>query len=144
MGKGMSANEKAGILGIAGGILMLIAGLTGAVAWRTIGEMTVEFTQIEALGSVFQILVILGSLGGFLVMLGGLLFLLKLKIITKETRVKVGKILIAIGAGFGLLSLIIFIVLALFGENPLSSFFGALGIGFAGLILSIAARATAQ
>jgi len=131
----MSNNEKAGLIALVGGILMLLAGVTGAAAWVTIGEIVEEMMGNDSLTIVFQILAILGGLGGLLVILGGLLFWKK-----GSGSAKVGKLLITIGAGFGLIGLIIFIILALMGDDPGTALFGALTIGFIGLILSIIAR----
>lgn len=133
--KGMTENEKASIIAIIGGVLMLIAGVTGAAAWQTISDIAIELTGIEILGLVFGILVLLGSLGGLLVIVGGVL-------IRNKKRVGPGKGLITVGAGFGLIGLIIFIILTIVeGEIP---FLTGLSIGFVGLILSISARQKAQ
>lgn len=139
-----SQNEKAGIVGIIGGILMLIAGVTGAATWASIGEQAESITGITALGTVFQVLVALGSLGGLLVILGCLFIGWQIIKIRTKNRVKLGKILISIGAGFGLLGLIIFIVLTALGEDPFGNFLGAIGIGFVGLLCSIYARQKAH
>ena len=57
-----------------------------------------------------------------------------------DKRVKFGKFLITIGAGMGVIGLIIFLVLALFSDDPAGNIFGAVGMGFIGLILTIIAR----
>jgi hypothetical protein len=129
-------NKTAAILAILGGIILLIAGVTGAAAWERLGDLAIEITGIEALGTVFQILVVMGSLGGLLVILGGLLF--------SWDKVGGGKVLIAIGAGMGLIGLIIFLILTLMSDDPGGNIIGALSIGFVGLILSIIARMKAD
>ena len=133
MARKMTNNEKAGVIAMVGGVLMLVAGLTGAAAWENIGELAQDLVGNDSLNLVFQVLVVLGGLGGLIVILGGLLF-------RKKDKVKFGKALIAIGAGFGLIGLAIFILLALMGEEMIATLVGVLGIGFAGLVLSIAAR----
>ena len=130
----MTNNQKAAVIAIVGGIMMLIAGVTGAAAWERIGEIVQDAMENDSLNIVFQILAILGGLGGLLVILGGLLFL------KEGGSAKVGKLLITIGAGFGLIGLIIFIILAIMGDDPGTTLLGALSIGFIGLILSIVAR----
>jgi hypothetical protein len=135
-----SQNEKCGIIGLVGGILMIIAGVTGAATWRNIGEMAAQITGTDALGSVFQVLVALGGLGGLLVILGSTFIgwpIIKIK--TKD-RLKFGKLMITIGAGFGLLGLLIFLLLTMLGDDPLIHFIGAIGMGFVGLLCSIYAR----
>jgi hypothetical protein len=137
MARQMTRNEKAAIIGVVGGLLMLIAGASGAATWEEIGRLVKELIGNDSLNLVFQILVILGGLGGLVVILGGVL-------LRKRDTVKGGKALITIGAGFGLIGLIIFIVLAITSENPETVLLGALGIGLVGLVLSIAARMRAQ
>ena len=139
-----SENEKAGIIGLVGGILMIVAGVTGAFTWAKIGDLAFEITGMEIVGTFFQVLVLLGSLGGLLVILGSLVLGWKLFKIKTANRVKAGKLLITIGAGFGLFGLIIFIVLTALGEDAFGNFLGAIGIGFIGLILSIVARQKAH
>lgn len=129
----MTNNEKAGVIAIVGGILMLIAGVTGAATWEKLGELAQDVTGNSDLNIVFQVLALLGSLGGLIVIVGGLLF-------RKKDKVKVGKLLITIGAGFGLIGLIIFLVLAFMGDEMVATVLGALSLGFVGLVLSIAAR----
>ena len=135
-----SQNEECGRIGIVGGILMIIAGVTGAVTWRQIGELAVEITGSNALGPVFQVLVALGSLGGFLVILGAIFIgwpIIKIK--TKD-RLNIGKLMITVGAGFGLLGLAIFLLLTMRGEKPFVNFLAAMGMGFVGLLCSMYAR----
>jgi hypothetical protein len=135
-----SQNEKAGIVGLIGGILMMVGGVTGAATWSSIGEQIIEITGIGALGQIFQILVLLGSLGGLLVILGSLFIGWDVLNIKTSTRVKSGKLMITIGAGFGIIGLLIFLILTMMGDDPLGNFMGAIGIGFVGLVCSIYAR----
>ena len=136
----MSKADQAAYIGFIAGILLIIAGVTGAATWRTIGQAAEDFTGIEILGLVFQILAVLGSLGGLLVILGACwIGGRKFKLFKKRNK-KAGSILITIGAGFGLLGLIIFAVIILISEDPAASFMGAAGVGFIGLVLSIIAR----
>ncbi len=128
-------NEEAGIYAIVGGVLMLIAGVTGAATWARIGDLAVEITGQESLEMVFQVLVLIGSLGGLVVILGGVLIHGKL-----VESVSGGKMLITIGAGFGLIGLLIFLVVTMMGESPAITIIAAMGLGFVGLVLSIAAR----
>jgi len=141
MGKQMTKYEKAFILAIAGGILMLITGMSGAATWRQLGEMAEEVTRSGILGDIFRVLVILGALGGLLVIIGGLMFILKSKKVQQKTRVGIGKVLISIGAGFGLIGLLILCIVTFLSDNPVQGLFGAIGLGFVGLVLSIIARA---
>jgi hypothetical protein len=138
----MNTNEKAGMYAIVGGVLMLLAGVTGAATWNALGDMAVEITNQESFRLVFQVMALIGSLGGLVVILGGLI--IAGKIARKEKRVPVGKVLIAIGAGFGLIGLIIFLAITLLGDNPAENIMAAMSLGFIGLVLSIVARQKAQ
>ncbi|MFP4051509.1 MAG: hypothetical protein ACLFVB_07205 [Thermoplasmata archaeon] len=124
-------NRKAGMIAVVGGVLMLIAGVTGASTWREIGDIAIDITGVQSLGIVFQVLVLIGSLGGLVVIVGGLIL---------QKSVTSGKILITIGAGFGIIGLIIFLVVTFMGDNPAANFISAIGLGFIGLILTIVAR----
>ena len=136
----MSKADQAAYIGLIAGIFMIVAGVTGAATWNAIGQIAEDVIGISGLGLVFQILAALGSLGGLLVIIGACwIGGRKFKLFTKRNK-KAGSILITIGAGFGLLGLIVFAVLILISENPGATFMGAAGIGFIGLVLSIIAR----
>ena len=79
-------------------------------------------------------MIFVAALGGIAVILGGIL-------ISKE-KIRLGKFSISLGAGMGLLGLIISIIVAI-SENSLliSGFFSVGGVG---LILSIYARRAAK
>jgi hypothetical protein len=132
----MKRNEKAGLIAIIGGFLMLVAGLTGAATWEKLGDLAAEVMGNDSLNLVFQILVLIGALGGLVVILGGILL--------QGKSPGAGKILIAIGAGMGLIGLMIFIILAMMSADPGGNIVGAIGIGFVGVILTIIARAQAE
>lgn len=144
MARKMTNNEQAGLIAIIGGILMLLAGVTGAATWTALGDLTEQIIGNDSLNLVFQILALLGSLGGLLVMLGGLMIHGKYIKMKKDKRVKFGKLLITIGAGMGVIGLIIFLVLALLGSNPAGNILGAVGLGFIGLVMTIIARMKAK
>ena len=60
--KRRSDNQKAFYLGTAGGILMILTGLTGMSTWARAGHVALELTGVHAIGIVFLILMFLGSL----------------------------------------------------------------------------------
>ncbi len=140
MGKNSKDNETAGLIGIIGGVLMLLAGVTGAANWAKLGEIAIEVTGQEYLAIVFQILVLIGSLGGLVIILGGLLIHEKIMKGDQKMRVTTGIILITLGAGFGLIGLIIFLVLTFMGKDPMINFLAGIGLGFIGLLMTIVAR----
>lgn len=130
-----SQNTKAMAIAIVAGILLLIAGVSGAATWEAIKDfVNTHLMDNIIVQIVFIVLIFIASLGGLAVIIGGLLI--------GKNKVGAGKFLISLGAGLGLLGLIFSIVVA-YTENNLiiSSFFS---IGAIGLILSIVARIVAK
>lgn len=132
-------NRTAAVAAMIGGLLMLYAQVTGAAAWRQIGDILIELTGNRILAIFFLVLVYIAALGGLLVILGGILVILK-----KDFSVFLGKLLIAIGAGFGFISLLMILVKHIRSQEPWINIFSVVGIGFVGLILSLVARMKAQ
>jgi hypothetical protein len=130
-------NKPAMYTAIAGGICLLIAGLTGAAAWGHIRDVVKENVTTNTLVmDIFSWMIIIAGFGGFAVIGGGLLI--------GRDIVGVGKFLIALGAGMGLIGFII--ALAVWGLNGGSGMFtiGGSIIGLVGIILSIVARSMAN
>ena len=114
-----SKNKKAMIIAIFAGILLLIAGISGLATWETIRNFVINnIINNFIVQIIFAILIFIASLGGISVI--------------------AGKLFIALGAGLGLIGLIVSIIVALLENNfVIGSFFS---IGAIGLILSIVAR----
>jgi len=130
-----SKNTQAMIIAFIAGILLLISGLSGVATWETIKDFVVTHVgDNEILQIVFTILLFIASLGGIAVIIGGLLI--------GKNRVGTGKFIIALGAGLGLIGLIISIIIAYQQESLTLE--GFLSIGMIGLILSIVARFMAK
>ena len=130
-----SKNNKAMIVAIIAGVLLLIAGLSGMAAWEAIQDFVIEHVaDNEMVQYVFVVLIFIASLGGIAVIIGGLLI--------GKDKVGTGKFFIMLGAGLGLIGLIFSIAVAYMEENlTIGSF---LSIGAIGLILSIVARMMAK
>jgi hypothetical protein len=131
-------NKKAGIIGIASGICLLIAGANGASFWVMLsGALETVLPNNEFGQTVLMILLVLtiiSALGGILVLLGSVLII--------ESSVGLGKVLINLGAGTGLISLIIIIALAVWQGGLVALIVVMLGLlTFQGLgiLLSIVA-----
>jgi hypothetical protein len=131
----MAKNSKAMGVAIVAGILLLIAGVNGIAAWSEIERFVTEnIADNFVIQMVFVVLIFIASLGGIAVIAGGLLI--------GKDKVGTGKFLIALGAGLGLIGLIISIYIAYTeGSLTIGSFFS---IGAIGLILSIIARMMAK
>jgi len=126
-------NKPAMYAAIVGGVCLLVAGVTGAAAWTQIRDIVEQYiTTNSTVVDIFNWLIIIAGFGGFAVIGGGLLI--------GSDSVGVGKFLISLGAGMGLIGFIISIVMWwLDGATGMLMIGGSI-IGLVGIILSIAAR----
>lgn len=123
-------------LAIVAGILLLGIGVTGAATWGTIRNFVVTFLGDNwAIILLFQVLIIIASLGGVAVICGGILI--------GVGRTSVGKLLIGLGTGTGLIGLILAIVLPGLQQGGMKLALGT-SSGIVGIILSILARMIAK
>ena len=138
-------NRTPFLLALIGGILLWIAGATGSVGIvGTITEILASIPElapfVDILNLIYYILLILAGLGGITVIGGGFLM--------TTNRVGTGKFLIGIGAGMGLISLIIQIAQNVYtaGAGAALDLFLATAMTTTGIgiILSIIARRTAR
>ena len=127
----MAKNSTAMAIAIIAGILLLIAGVSGLATWEEIKSfVTTNIVDNAIVQIIFAILIFIASLGGIAVILGGILI--------GKNRIGTGKLLITLGAGLGLIGLLITIIITVYeGSFTLGSFFS---IGTIGLVLSIASR----
>jgi len=131
-------------LALIGGILMLIAGATGGIGIYAFAyaEISLYYPQIAGLiGIILPVLTIIASFGGAAVIVGGFLLL--------GGRVTTGKLLITLGAGFGLLGLIIGTASGLaqgwgLQASIIAVFATGTLVGWVGIFLSIFARFAAK
>ncbi len=133
-------NKTAAGLAIVGGILILIGGTTGMAGFLTELKKIVQDMlgdPNQAVETIFWILIFIAALGGLTVIIGGLL-------IYKE-HIIIGKILITLGAGFGLIGLILGLISA-YSQGEEANFFSWLTTSFTGVgfVLSLIARFTAK
>lgn len=131
----LTDNEKAALMAGIAGLMMLGSGVTGASQWRRTFELVEALLGTSpALRFAQLVFVVIGSLGGVFVLLGAYAF--------REDRVRTGKVLILFGTGFTVVSLVVFLVLAVqHGEWP---FAGGAVLGFLGILLSVLARFQAK
>ena len=124
-------NEGAALIAGIAGVFLLISGFTGASQWRRTFDLITgllgDSPLIRVVGFGF---IAFGSLGGIFVVFGAFSF--------KQNRVRTGRIMIWLGTGFTIATLILYVFLQVrHGEFP---FAGAGVLGAAGIILSIIAR----
>jgi hypothetical protein len=130
-----SRNSQAMGIAIVAGILLIIGGISGLATWEAIKDfVTTHISDNSIIQIVFAVLIFIASLGGIAVIAGGILI--------GKDKVRLGKFIIALGAGLGLIGLIFsLIVTYIEGNFTIGSY---LSIGTIGLILSIVARALAK
>ena len=118
---------------IAGGICLLLAGLTGYAAWSSIRDIITTYVSNDPIvQDIFYYLLIIAGLGGLAVILGGLLI--------GWDKVGIGKFLITLGAGMGIIGfLIAFTLWYLNGMEGAFTIGGSI-LGLIGIVLSIIAR----
>ena len=130
-----SRNTQAMGIAVIAGILLIISGISGLATWETIKDfVTTHIVDNSIIQVVFAILIFIASLGGIAVIIGGLLI--------GKNNVGLGKFIIALGAGLGLIGLIFSLIITYMeGNFTIGSFFS---LGAIGLILSIVARIIAK
>ena len=126
-----SKNSKTVIVAVIAGILLLISGISGLATWETIKNfVTANIIDNYIVQIIFVVLLFIASLGGISVIIGGLLI--------GKDKIGTGKLFISLGAGLGLIGLLVSIIIAFMENNfTIGSFFS---VGAIGLILSIVAR----
>jgi len=107
---------------------LIFSGTTGVSAWRNVEAIMLLVTQTPFIKLAFTIILILASLGGITVLIGGILIL--------QQKNLFGRILILIGAGAGIITLIAKVIIALTNkEFAFAALFssGTIGVLFAAL-----------
>ncbi|MFX0083523.1 MAG: hypothetical protein ACFE94_17385 [Candidatus Hodarchaeota archaeon] len=135
-------NKKWILLCIIGGILMIISSVVGSITFFetlfSLIEADVGEDVAKIVSLVIQILAYVAMGGGISVIIGAL--------IVAMDHYRLGKFIIGIGAGMGLLSLIIAFITGIFEGSIVEDLEGiVLGIvngsyGFLGILLTIIAR----
>ena len=126
-------NKLGAILAFVGGIFLIIAGSVGmAPLLNDIKDVVEDQTDNENVILILKILIYLAALGGISVILGGIMMYLDFPL--------AAKILIFLGAGIGVIGLLIGLLTAWWG-GEMDQYIDALTstIGGVGVILSIVA-----
>ena len=125
-------NHQASLLAFAGGILLVIAHLSGATFWSPVANEVADALGVPVW--VFLPLIVIAALGGFAVVIGGYLI--------RQGRVDLGLLFILLGVGVDFIGLLIAIAGVIHGRS------GELGatsiLGFVGIVLSLGARLRAR
>ncbi|UCF49830.1 MAG: hypothetical protein JSU91_08790, partial [Thermoplasmatales archaeon] len=94
-----SRNTQAMVIALVAGIFLIIGGISGLATWETIKDFVTEhIADNNIIQVVFAILIFIASLGGISVIAGGILI--------GKSKVRLGKLIITLGAGLGLIGLI--------------------------------------
>ncbi len=116
---------KAMVAAFIAGALLITAGLTGESIWILFNSIVALFVNSALFQTLFLVLITIASFGGFSVIAGGILIALSLR--------RLGKFIIMLGTGMGIIGLALALVFWLLGGiPPLSANFiiGVLGVGF--------------
>lgn len=122
---------------ILGGILMIISSVVGSVSFfALVFDFASDLLGSEAafvLSIVLTIFAIIAGLGGVAVIIGAILVV--------KDKIGLGKFIIGLGAGLGLIGLIIFIITS-FMAGPLAIIYALINgsYGLLGVLLTIFAR----
>ena len=126
---------------IAGGILMIYAGVSGSIGiFQTLAEYAKEYLEPSQASILETILIVLG----FIASLGGISVLAGVYLI-KKRRKGTGKFIIGIGPGMGLIGLILLLITTIIGGAGLTGAYqllAAMATGASGLgvLLTILGR----
>ncbi len=132
----LTDNEIAAILAGVAGVLFLFVGWNGAQAVEEFVQLLVDvFGSNPALRILAYVLIAIASLGGIAVITGAVLI--------SMDRVRWGEFLVLLGAGAGIFTLVLFLVLLVRRPAALGAHLGAIPV-LVGVALSIAARMKAK
>ena len=105
-------NRHAMSIALVAGVLLIISGINGIATWETIKEfVTNNVIDNSVVQLVFATLIFIASLGGIAVLIGG--------VFIGKNLVRKGKLLIALGAGLGLVGLLVTLGIAYTEDNLL-------------------------
>ena len=135
-------NKKWIILCIIGGILMIISSVLGSI---TFFETLFSLIEADVGEDVAKIISLVIQILGYVAMGGGISVIIGALIVAMD-HYRLGKFLISLGAGMGLISLIIAFITGIFGGSIVEDVEGIVSeiahgsYGFLGILLTIIAR----
>ena len=135
-------NKKWILLCIIGGILMIISSVVGSIAFFETMFSAIEADVGEDVAKIVSLVI---QILGYVAMGGGISVIIGALIVAMD-HYRLGKFLISLGAGMGLISLIIFFISGIFEGSIVEDVEGIVsGIthgsyGFLGILLTIMAR----
>ena len=131
----MKRNVQAGILGTIAGVLLLYVGFNGVAGVdRLFALLEERFGTNETLRILAYVLGGIAALGGVAVLFGAYM--------VATDRVRTGKLLITLGSGAGIITLLLFLARNLASEQ--FSYLFAVLPALLGVVLAIAARMLAK
>jgi hypothetical protein len=113
-------------LAIISSFFLFLSGTTGVNHWMKIEEIITSYIAFQFINVIFIVILIVASLGGISVLIGGILLLKKKQLL--------GNLLITLGAGAGLIGFLFNILISILTLNfSISSYlsYSSIGIFFA-------------
>lgn len=118
------------ILAIVSGIFLILSGTNGISLIERISDFVLRYFNIQFLKLILGLLTIIASFGGISVIIGGFLIY--------EKKIRLGRFIILIGTGAGLVSLLLQFLILIFTQGISINWF--LSFSTLGVILSVLAR----
>ena len=127
-------NRIAAFMAYIAGVLLIVSGTTGVASWERIQKFALTIVDIPLVKTLFILALVLASLGGVTVIVGGLLI--------KRNFVRTGKFLIWLGSGIGIFSMAVNLFTTITNEGlSLVALFSLAPIG---IILAFASQIIAK
>lgn len=131
----MRRNLQAAIVAVLAGILLLVTGINGVAGVDRLFTLLEEwFGTNEALRILAYVLAAIAALGGVAVLIGAYCL--------ATDRVRIGKLLITLGSGAGIITLLVFLARNVASEQ--FSYLFAVLPAILGVVLAIVARQMAK
>ncbi len=127
--------RTAALLAIVSGVLLLSGQFSGAARWQALIDTLSGFIEVTPwIQALFLAIIVIASLGGIALILAGILI--------ARGSSALPRLLILLGAGFGILSFLVYTIpQAIRGQFPL---IGESAVVTVGVVLSIVARFLAR
>jgi hypothetical protein len=123
-------NLPAFVLAILSSLLLLLSGTTGVASWMELEDIILKYFNFELISLIFVLLLIVASFGALAVLIGGFLVLKK--------KVSLGKLLISLGSGAGIIGFIFNLFISISISN--FSIYSFLSLSSLGVIFALLAQ----
>ena len=117
-------------LAVISSIFLFISGTTGAADWIKKEDAVLQYANLHFINTLFILVLIVASLGGIAVLIGGILFL--------KGKVYLGDLLILLGSGAGFIGFFFNLLISIIAFN--FSIYSYLSYSSLGVIFALSAQ----